>query len=55
MHFTLMPIVVNVDSILTLAYISQGKRIQVLNIESLMLMLILLFLLYYLYKKDNKI
>ena len=55
MNFTLTFRVVNVDFISTRAYISQGKGIQVLNMESLMLMLILLFLLYYLYKKDNKI
>ena len=47
--------VVNVDSVLNRAYISQGKGIQVPNMESLMLMSILLFLLYYLYKKNNKI
>ena len=55
MNFTLTFRVVNVDFISIRAYISQGKGIQVLNMESLMLMLILLFLLYYLYKKDNKI
>ena len=37
MNFTLTFRVVNVDFISTRAYISQGKGIQVLNMESLML------------------
>ena len=41
MNFTLTSMVVNVDFISTRAYISQGKRIQVPNMVSLILMLIL--------------
>ena len=39
MNLTLTSMVVNVDFISTRAYISQGKGIQVPNMESLMLML----------------